>query len=398
MTEAVSSPVTFPTARENRFDPPSALVRWAQEDPIRPMTYADGHEGWLVTGFAMARAVLADPRFSNLPDLVHSPISPHLTERRRKRRPGFFLGMDPPEHTRFRRMLTGQFTVRRMKRLEPWIETITAERLDAMELDGPPTDLVQSFALPIPSLVICELLGVPYSDRDQFQRDSRTLLNLESTVDEAEAAVNDLTDYLRDLVRHKRARPADDLISGMVESGELNDEEMAGVSVLLLVAGHETTANMIALGTFALLSNPSQLAAVRDDPSVTDSAVEELLRYLTIVHLGPIRCAVEDVELDGRLIRAGQSVTIALNAANRDGERFDDSGTLDVTRPPTGHLSFGHGVHQCLGQQLARTEMGVAYPALLRRFPDLRLAVSPQEVPMRANMAIYGVDRLPVTW
>jgi cytochrome P450 len=285
-----------------------------------------------------------------------------------------------------------------MKRLEPWIETITAERLDAMELEGPPADLVRSFALPIPSLVICELLGVPYSDRDRFQRDSRTLLRLDSTVEEAEAAINDLTDYLRDLVRHKRARPTDDLISGMVESGELNDEEMAGVSVLLLVAGHETTANMIALGTFALLSNPAQLAAVRDDPSVTDSAVEELLRYLTIVHLGPIRSALEDVELDGRLIRAGQSVTIALNAANRDGERFEDSETLDVARPPTGHLSFGHGVHQCLGQQLARTEMSVAYPALLRRFPNLRLAVPPEEVPMRTNMAIYGVDCLPVTW
>jgi cytochrome P450 len=398
MTEAASSSVTFPTARESRFDPPSVLVRWAQENPIRPMTYADGHEGWLVTGFALARAVLADPRFSNLPDRVHSPISPHLAERRRKRRPGFFLGMDPPEHTRFRRLLTGQFTVRRMKRLEPWIETITADRLDAMELEGPPADLVRSFALPIPSLVICELLGVPYSDRDRFQRDSRTLLRLDSTVEEAEAAINDLTDYLRDLVRHKRARPTDDLISGMVESGELNDEEMAGVSVLLLVAGHETTANMIALGTFALLSNPAQLAAVRDDPSVTDSAVEELLRYLTIVHLGPIRSALEDVELDGRLIRAGQSVTIALNAANRDGERFEDSETLDVARPPTGHLSFGHGVHQCLGQQLARTEMSVAYPALLRRFPNLRLAVPPEEVPMRTNMAIYGVDCLPVTW
>ncbi|AWS45015.1 cytochrome P450 [Streptosporangium sp. 'caverna'] len=398
MTEAASSPVTFPTVRENRFDPPAVLVRSAQENPIRPMTYADGHEGWLVTGFALARAVLADLRFSNLPDLVHSPISPQFGERRRKRRPGFFLGMDPPEHTRYRRLLTGQFTVRRMKRLEPWIETITAERLDAMELEGPPTDLVRSFALPIPSLVICELLGVPYSDRDRFQRDSRTLLRLDSTVEEAEAAINDLTDYLRDLVRHKRARPADDLISGMLEGGELNDEEMAGISVLLLVAGHETTANMIALGTFALLSNPSQLAAVRDDPSVTDSTVEELLRYLTIVHLGPIRCALEDVELGGRLIKAGQSVTISLSAANRDGERFEDPGTLDVARPPSGHLSFGHGVHQCLGQQLARTEMSVAYPALLRRFPNLSLAIPPEEVPMRTNMAIYGVDRLPVTW
>jgi cytochrome P450 len=398
MPGAVSSPVTFPTSREHRFDPPEVLVRWAQETPIRPMTYADGHEGWLVTGFAIARAVLADPRFSTRPELMHPPTPRHLIERRTLRRPGLFLRMDPPEHTRYRRLLTGQFTVRRMKQLGPWIETITAERLDAMEIDGPPTDLVQAFALPIPSLVICELLGVPYADRIQFQRDSRALLNLDSTAEEAEAASADLTNYLHDLVLHKRAQPANDLISGLVESGGLTDEELTGISVLLLVAGHETTANMIALGTFALLSNPSQLAAVRDDPSVTDGAVEELLRYLTIVHLGPIRTALEDVELDGRLIKAGQSVTVSLAAANRDHERLEEPGTLDVTRPRTGHLSFGHGVHQCLGQQLARTEMSIAYPALLRRFPDLRLAVPPQEVPMRTHMAVYGVDRLPVTW
>ncbi|MFF5205776.1 cytochrome P450 [Streptosporangium sp. NPDC000396] len=398
MTEATPNSVTFPTIRENQFDPPEMLVRWAQETPIRPMTYADGHEGWLVTGFAAARAVLADPRFSARPELMHPPTSPHLVERQRIRRPGFFLRMDPPEHTRYRRLLTGQFTVRRMKQLEPWIETITAERLDAMELDGPPTDLVQSFALPIPSLVICELLGVPYADRSQFQWDSTALLNLDSTPGEAEAATANLMGYLLDLVRHKRAKPADDLIGGLLESGGLTDEELTGISMLLLVAGHETTANMIALGTFALLANPSQLAAVRDDPSVVDGAVEELLRYLTIAHLGPIRTALEDVELDGRLIKAGQSVMLALTAANRDQERFDAPGTLDVTRPSTGHLSFGHGVHQCLGQQLARTEMSIAYPALLRRFPGLRLAVPPEQVPMRTNMAVYGVDRLPVTW
>lgn len=398
MTGAASSPVRFPTTRENRFDPPQVLVRWAQETPIRPMTYADGHEGWLVTGFATARAVLADPRFSTRPELMHPPTSPSLIDRQRPLRPGSFLRMDPPEHTRYRRLLTGYFTVRRMKQLEPRIATIAAERLDAMELAGPPTDLVQAFALPIPSLVICELLGVPYADRLRFQRDSRALLNLDSTAEEAEAAIADLTDYLHDLVLSKRANPVDDLISSMVASGELTDEELTGISVLLLVAGHETTANMIALGTFALLSNPSQLAAVRDDPSVTGSAVEELLRYLTIVHLGPVRTALDDVELDGQLIKAGQSVTVSVAAANRDHERFEDPEVLDVTRPPAGHLSFGHGVHQCLGQQLARTEMSIAYPALLRRFPDLRLAVPPQEVPMRNHMAVYGVDRLPVTW
>jgi cytochrome P450 len=399
MTEATPGLMTYTTARERPFDPPDDLTRAREETPIHRMIYADGHEGWLVTGHALARAVLAHPSFSTRPELLHPPIQQRLINLQEFRmQPGFFLRMDPPEHTRFRRLLTGQFTVRRMKQLEPRIEQITKDRLDAMERQGGPVDLVQSFALPIPSLVICELLGVPYDDRERFQHDSGVMLRLDSTPEQIRAAVDDLLDYLRALVRRKHAQPSDDLLGGLVAGGELNDEELAGVGLLLLVAGHETTANMLALGTFALLTNPKQLAAVRDDPAVVEGAVEELLRYLTIIHIGPMRTALEDVELDGRLIKAGEAVTIAAAVANRDPERFGDSESLDVTRSAHGHLTFGHGVHQCLGQQLARTEMRVAYPALLRRFPGLRLAVPPQDVPMRSDMSIYGVHRLPVTW
>ncbi|MDP9867134.1 MULTISPECIES: cytochrome P450 [Streptosporangium] len=399
MTEAPSRPVTFPLVREHPFDPPGEALRWQQQGALHRMTFADGHLGWLVTGNAAARAVLADNRFSNRTELNHPPVAhPLFQEEDRRTLPGFFLRMDAPEHTRYRRLLTGQFTVRRMRQLEPRIEKITSDCLDAMEGSAQPVDLVQSFALPIPSLVICELLGVPYADREQFQRDSAALLNLDSSAEQMAAALADLMAYLHGLVLRKRAEPADDLLGSLAAGGELNDEELTGVAVLLLVAGHETTANMLALGTFALLRNPDQLALVRDDPAVAESAVEELLRYLTIIHMGPVRTALEDVELDGRLIKAGESVAFSLPAANRDPERFDDPGTLDVTRPPTGHLTFGHGIHQCLGQQLARVEMRIAYPALLRRFPGLRLAVPPEEVPMRSNMTIYGVHRLPVTW
>ncbi|MGV9774528.1 cytochrome P450 [Streptosporangium sp. NPDC003464] len=399
MTEAPSRPVTFPLVREHPFDPPGEALRWQQQGALHRMTFADGHLGWLVTGNAAARAVLADNRFSNRTELNHPPVAhPLFQEEDRRTLPGFFLRMDAPEHTRYRRLLTGQFTVRRMRQLEPRIEKITSDCLDAMEGSAQPVDLVQSFALPIPSLVICELLGVPYADREQFQRDSAALVNLDSSAEQMAAALADLMAYLHGLVLRKRAEPADDLLGSLAAGGELNDEELTGVAVLLLVAGHETTANMLALGTFALLRNPDQLALVRDDPAVAESAVEELLRYLTIIHMGPVRTALEDVELDGRLIKAGESVAFSLPAANRDPERFDDPGTLDVTRPPTGHLTFGHGIHQCLGQQLARVEMRIAYPALLRRFPGLRLAVPPEEVPMRSNMTIYGVHRLPVTW
>ncbi|MEU9889378.1 cytochrome P450 [Sphaerisporangium sp. NPDC051011] len=398
MTNAMPEPVTLPLSREEPFDPPGDLGRWREEGPIRPMLYADDHVGWLATGYSAVRAVLADPRFSAETPRLHPPISQRARVQTLAKLPGFFIREDPPEHTRFRRLLTGQFTVRRMRQLEPRIEKITADRLDAMEQVGAPADLVREFALPIPSLVICELLGVPYDDHDRFQRDSTTLLSLESSIEQAKGAMDNLVDYIRGLVTLKRAEPGDDLIGGLIATGELTDIEIAGASVLMLIAGHETTANMLALGTYTLLKNPAQLAALRDDPSLADSAVEELLRYLTIVHIGPIRTALEDAEIEGYTIKAGESVTLSLGAANRDPGRFESPDTLDITRQATGHLSFGHGVHQCLGQQLARIEMRIGYPALLRRFPGLRLATPEEEVAMRSNMAIYGVHRLPVAW
>ncbi|SDI03453.1 cytochrome P450 [Nonomuraea jiangxiensis] len=394
------SELTYPTVRERPLDPPAAATRLRERASMHRMTYADGHLGWLVTGYAAARAVLAHPDFSNRPELMHPPIAiGRLAERGQfKVPPGFFLRMDAPEHTRYRKLLTGQFTVRRMKLLEPRIAEITEACLDQMAAAGGPVDLVQAFALPIPSLVICELLGVPYEDRAQFQEESRLLLNLETKADDAVAALGRVMAYLHGLIGRKRDTPADDLLSGLIEGGELQDDELTGIAFLLLVAGHETTANMLGLGTYALLTNPDQLAAMRDDPAVVDNGVEELLRYLTIIHLGPFRTATADVEIDGNLVKEGETVAVHLPTVNRDPSRFHGGDDLDLARPASGHLSFGHGIHQCLGQQLAREEMRIAYPALLRRFPGLRLAVTPEEVPMRSDMSIYGVHRLPVTW
>ncbi|WP_219509355.1 cytochrome P450 [Nonomuraea ceibae] len=400
MSEASPAPVTFPTERPSPFDPPEVLGRWREEAPVRPLRYPDGHQGWLVTGFSAARAVLTDSRFSSLLENLHWPIRwEGLEPENFAQPPGFFMQMDPPDHSRFRKQLAAEFTVRRMRQLEPRIEQITEETLDAMERGGAPADLVQEFALPIPSLVICELLGVPYADRERFQRDSATALRVGSTKEEVGAATGSMMGYLYELVARKRAEPADDLLSGLVTGSDLSHEEIAGAGLLLLVAGHETTANMLGLGAFALLSDPGQLAALRSWPHLIEGAVEELLRYLAVTHLGPLRAALEDVEIAGRTIRKGQVVTISVPAANRDPERFADPETFDVTRPPTaGHLTFGHGIHQCLGQQLARIEMRVAFPALFRRFPGLRLAVPAEEVPMRTDMSIYGAHRLPATW
>ncbi|MFG6198133.1 cytochrome P450 [Nonomuraea sp. JJY05] len=397
MSDAAPPPVTMPTRRQRPLDPPQELEKWREEAPVRRLRYADGHLGWLVTGYAAARAVMGDGRFSTRPEL-HHPTTPQIGQHLAMRRPpAFFVRLDPPEHTRYRRLLTGQFTVRRMKLLEPRIAEITASTIDTMLRTGPPAELVRDFALPIPALVICELLGVPYADRESFQRQSATIVALDVSTEQKQRAMNELNSYLRALVADKRARPGDDLISGLSSGGELTEEELSGVALLLLLAGHETTANMLALGTFTLLGSPGQLSALRRDPALVPGAVEELLRYLTVVDF-MVRTALEDVDLDGHPIKAGETVTVSLPAANRDPLRFADPGIMDIVRDATGHLTFGHGIHQCLGQQLARNEMRIALPALLDRLPGLRLAVPAEDVPMRSDMLVYGVHKLPVTW
>jgi cytochrome P450 len=379
------------------FDPPEELGRIREQSPVRRMRYPDGHEGWLVTGHAQIRAMLGDPtKFSSRPELAHYPFPGLEGVELPPAAVGDLTALDPPDHTRFRKLLTGKFTVRRMRLLTERVEEITTEHLDAMEQQGPPADLMEAFAHPIPALTICELLGVPYADRDVFQRYMTVLSSQDAKPEEQYTAYGAIMVYLNELVLAKQANPTDDLLSDLTTT-DLTDEELSGVGTFLLAAGLDTTANMLALGTYALLRNPDQLAALRDDPGIADSAVEELLRYLSIAHTG-VRVALADVEVDGQLIKAGESVTISVQAANRDPEKFPDPDTLDLRRRANGHLSFGGGIHQCLGQQLARVEMRVAFPALLTRFPTLRLAVPHEEVPLRSTMNIDGLYKLPVTW
>lgn len=387
-------PVTRPAGCP--FSPPAAFAELRAEQPLRRMRYPDGHLGWLATGHSVARAVAADPRFSSRYELAHLPF-PGMADVTLPPAPvGDLTGIDPPHHTRYRRLLMGKFTVRRMRELTSRVEQITAEHLDAMERQGPPVDLVAAFAHPVPALMICELLGVPYADRDRFQHHAMAASGTGGSLEDQYAAMAALQEFVRELVHVKRARPTDDLLSDLTTS-DLSDEELAGIGSFLLGAGLDTTSNMIGLGTFALLSHPEQADALRADPGLADQAVEELMRYLTITHTG-IRVALEDVALDGQLIRAGESVTLAVQAANRDPARFPDPDRLDLRRRATGHLAFGHGIHQCLGQQLARVEMRVAFPALLTRFPSLRLAIPPEEVPLRTDPTMHGVQRLPVAW
>ncbi|MFF0433799.1 cytochrome P450 [Streptomyces sp. NPDC004327] len=386
--------VTTPTTRRSGcpFDPPAELTEAHRRGPVSRFTHVGGKPGWLITGYDLVRSVLADPRFSSRKDLLNVvdfevPPAP----------PGEFLLMDDPQHSRYRKPLVGRFTARRMRLLTERIEQITTDCLDAMEAAGPSADLVTAFAKPIPTIVICELLGVPYEDRDSFQEQIDTFMSGETSDEDLLAAYTATQEYLAELVASKRANPTDDVLSELTDS-DLTDEELKGISLILLAAGFDTTANMLSLGTFALLQNPGQLAALRADPALVEPAVEELLRYLSVAKTF-MRTALEDVEVGGELIEAGTTVVLSYNTANRDPERFADPDVLDIRRKPSGHLAFGHGVHLCLGQQLARIEMRVAFAALLDRFPTLRLAVPAEEVVLRPETAdIYGVKSLPVTW
>jgi cytochrome P450 len=393
--------------RRDGFHPVPDMAAMRDDEGVREVDTAFGMPAFLVARHADVKAVLADSaRFSNESRRAFdAPGAPEFSdEEREQMRAGNLLGVDPPEHTRLRRMLTPEFTVRRMRRLEPRIMEIVDDHLDAMEKAGAPADVVADFALPIPSLVICELLGVPYADRAEFQERTSKLLDISLPMDERMDLGRESREYMADLVARAQAEPGEDMLGMLVREhgrgndGDLTTDELIGIAGLLLIAGHETTSNMLGLGTLALLRHPDQLALVRDDPAAVAPAVEELLRFLGIVHSGIPRTTTEDVEVGGVAIPADSLVILALAAANRDPRVVADGDRLDITRDAAGHVAFGHGVHHCLGAPLARMEMRIAFPALLRRFPDLRLAVPFEEVGFRAFHFIYGLQSLPVTW
>ncbi|WP_460072259.1 cytochrome P450 [Streptomyces sp. YKOK-I1] len=390
----------MPRAAGCPFDPPPALRELRERAPLTRVRLWDGTEPWLVTRYADQRALLGDPRVSADTDSPGYPAkaSPEGGEGKL----GFIM-MDDPEHARLRRMVTAPFAIKKVEAMRPAVQRIVDDLLDEL-LAGPnPVDLVEAFALPIPSLVICELLGVPYADHAFFQDSTKTMVHRDATPEQRGAAGREIAAYLGGLVGKRLADPCDDLLSGIaarVAAGEIDHQMATEMALLLLFAGHETTANMIALGTLALLRHPDQLALLRetDDPRLVASAVEELLRYLHITHLGRRRAVTEDIEIGGQVIRAGEGVIMVNEIANRDPEVFTDPDRLDLTRDARRHVAFGFGVHQCLGQPLARMELQVVYGTLYRRIPTLKLAGSFDDVRFKHDAFIYGVHALPVTW
>lgn len=376
------------------FDPVAELARIRTEQPVFPMQIPGGQTVWLATRYEDVRAVLGDTgRFSND---FGNVIGMGATQDD----PGGLGFRDPPEHTRLRRYLTPEFTMRRLRRLEPRIEAIVEEHLDAMERKGSPVDLVEMFALPIPSLVVCELLGVPYGERSDFLRLSTDRFDFSAGPEASLDAVNESMAFLTELAVRERKNPGEGLLGQLVRDhgDEISDKELAGFADGLLTGGHDTSTSMLALGTLWLLENPDELAKVREGGEHVSKVVEELLRYMTVVQVAFPRFAREDLELGGQRIAKGEMVLCSLTAANRDPSLGADMDSVNPLRDAPSHLAFGHGIHRCIGAPLAQMEMRIAYPALLRRFPSLRLAVPYDEVPFRELAIVYGVKELPVAF
>jgi cytochrome P450 len=402
MTEVADQEVsTFPLPRTCPFEPPAEYQELREEASISRVNLPDGKQAWVVTRHEDVRTMLTDPRFSS--DRNH-PDFPILVEGGRiiDDSTTSLISMDAPEHGPARRAVVGEFTVRRMEALRPRIQEIVDERIDAI-LAGPKNaDLVEMLSLPVPSLVICELLGVPYDDHDFFQHHTSRMLSRTAEPEERREAFQNLRTYLDELVTKKEADPGEDLLGRQVlkqrENDNVDHRALVSLAFLLLLAGHETTANMISLSTVALLENPEQLAEIKADPTKTLPAVEELLRYFTIADTATARVATADVEIGGVTIRAGEGVLGLGNAANRDPEAFDRPDDLDIERGARHHVAFGFGAHQCLGQNLARMELQIVFDTLFRRIPTLRIDAPVDDLPFKNDAFIFGLHALPVTW
>jgi cytochrome P450 len=393
----------MPRAAACPFAPPPAMMKLHAEEPVSRVRLWDGSVHWLVTRYEDQRALYGDQRLSV--DTTR-PGFPYLNEAFREtaaKNPPSFLNMDDPDHARIRRMVTGAFTVKRIEAMRPAVQRMTDDLIDGMLAGPKPVDLVEALTLPLPSLVICELLGVPYEDHGFFQANSKVGLRRDVTAEAVRASFGEIYQYLSGRIDAKLTDPADDMLSELaarVRAGDLTHHDATMLGVLLLGAGHETSANMLALGILAFLEHPDQLAVVRDtdDPKVLASAADEMLRYLTVVHNGQRRLALEDLEIRGRSIRAGEGVIMPGATGNWQADVFPDPERLDVRRDARRHMAFGFGIHQCLGQPLARLELQVVYHTVFRRIPTLRRATDLDKIPFKDDGIVYGVYELPVTW
>lgn len=402
---AVSAAPEYPMERSAGcpFAPPQQMLEMNDAKPLTRVRIWNGTTPWLITGHEVARALFSDSRVS-VDDRIEG--FPHWNEHMLStvdKRPRSVFTSDAEEHTRFRRMLSKPFTFRRVEGLRPVIQQVTDECIDAILAGPQPADIVAKLALPVPTRVISDMLGVPYEDHEFFQHHANVGLARYASAEDGQKGAMSLHKYLINLVEKKMAEPSEDAVSDLAErvtAGEISVKEAAQLGTGLLIAGHETTANMIGIGVLALLENPEQAALLRDsdDPKFIANAAEELMRYLSIIQNGQRRVAIEDIEIGGETIKAGEGIIIDLAPANWDAAAYPNPDQLDFTRDASQELGFGYGRHQCVGQQLARAELQIVFQTLLRRIPTMTLAIPFDDVPFKHDRLAYGVYELPVTW
>ncbi|MCZ9353812.1 cytochrome P450 [Streptomyces mutabilis] len=402
-TEPTGQPAqeTFPYERACPFSPPRQYAELIDRRPVAKVQLATGREAWVVSGLREARQILTSDKVSS--SRTHANYPFYFDAPSQMRTDSSFIAYDPPRHTEARRKVAASFTHRNVLRLRASMERTTDACIDALLAAGPPADLHRLVSLPAPMAMICDLLGVPAEDREFLQQHGERLFGGTSSQAEREAAVVEVGTYLEDLVRRKEREPGDDLISRTVaayraEDGDYDVRDVVNTCRMLINGGHETTANHITLGVAALLEHPEQLAALVADPSLIHAAVEELVRWLGLGDLAVPRVALEDIEIGGEVIPEGDGILVLLQGANRDPRAFDQPDRLILARGSRRHIGFGHGVHLCIGADLARLELEIVLTRLFQRVPTLRLATPVGELRTKERAIVYGVWGLDVTW
>ncbi|CAN7700772.1 cytochrome P450 [Paraburkholderia hospita] len=394
----------FPFQRRgNPLNPPLEYARLRAEQPLAKVTLWDGSTAWIATRWEDVRVILGSPHFSVDPFHPGYPsISPARAVQARSRQA--FINMDDPNHARFRRMLTKDFMQKRMSDLRPMVRKLVDELIDGMVEHGPPVDFVKHFSQPLPSMVISALLGVPYEDHATLGTWSNTRNDHTASPEVVQQAVRNMEAHLGQIIAQKEADPGDgsDMLSRLVieqiRPGNVTREEVVRIASLLYSAGHGTTSSQIGLGTLSLLMNPDQRAELEADPSLLSSAVEEMLRFHTIAHFNSARVATGNVMIGGQQILAGEGVYPLIFAANRDPAVFPNPDSFDIHRNPQEHVAFAYGIHQCLGQPLARLELHTVFGMLFKRLPELKLAVPVEALTFNSTSQVYRLETLPVTW